>query len=234
MISQWIDLTELGSNPWVLPIYTAINQAVGRGATTPLSSKNNALGLHLTTRLNILPRVLTRLSQGLRSIEAQAHQTFQNANRSAPNAPGVALTVSHDTKYLVIADVQSLLTELNTAHELIRKFALALHAHAGHPLAPNARILPSLPAAQRRPEDGVWLRKLDRDRNFVAHEGTLYLAIDISNPASWDFFLRKSNTRQFRRPADYCHLADLRIIVSGFDRWKARLQTHLVDLFNAL
>jgi hypothetical protein len=58
MITKWLHLTELGGDPWALPIWAAVNEAVKSGKVPALSDQVYRLGLHLSIRLNILPRVV--------------------------------------------------------------------------------------------------------------------------------------------------------------------------------
>jgi hypothetical protein len=64
MITRWLHITELGGDPWVLPIWNAANEAVKAGRVMPLPADVYRLGLHVSTRLNILPGVVQRVNAG--------------------------------------------------------------------------------------------------------------------------------------------------------------------------
>jgi hypothetical protein len=46
-IKQWLHLSELGSDPWVLPIYTAWNQAVAEHRVAERTNAINEAGLSI-------------------------------------------------------------------------------------------------------------------------------------------------------------------------------------------
>ena len=53
-ITRWLHIQELGSDPWVLRIYTAWNRAVAQGRVAPQPPAIIEAGLAITTRLNLL------------------------------------------------------------------------------------------------------------------------------------------------------------------------------------
>jgi len=65
----------------------------------------------------------------------------------------------------------------------------------------------------------------------VAHAGTPYLAVDISDNAAWDLLVMKENIRQFLDPNKYFSFSELRGIVNGFAGATVALQTHLIALY---
>ena len=61
MITKWLHLNEMGGDPWVLPIWGAVNEAIKAKKVPTISKDLSELGLHVSIRLNVLPRVVRRL-----------------------------------------------------------------------------------------------------------------------------------------------------------------------------
>jgi hypothetical protein len=118
-------------------------------------------------------------------------------------ALGVALRVDSDLKYRLIADIDAFLFEVNSCADLMRKLFQFLHAHAGAPIADDKLTSALKDTLSQRGVDASWFRLLDRNRNFVAHGGTPYLAIDISDDAKWDLLIMKENLLKFDEPESF-------------------------------
>jgi hypothetical protein len=53
------------TDPWVLPIWNAIHEAVRKGRTTHPGDSASQLSLHLSTRLAMLPVIFRRTDKGI-------------------------------------------------------------------------------------------------------------------------------------------------------------------------
>jgi len=141
---------------------------------------------------------------------------------------------SDDTrKYELLLDIDSLLFEVNAAADLIRSFFVLLHKHVGRPIAKKAvgKKLQEILAAAG--QDTRWFRQLDNHRNFFIHNGTPYIAVDLTRTDDdiYDLLIMKETLRDFRDTAKFLRLSDLGLIVRRFATMKPALQEHLIGLF---
>jgi len=232
MITKWLHITELGGDPWVLPIWNAANEAVKAGRLVPLPADVYRIGLHVSTRLNILPRVVKRVNAGMSHLisETKGHGPEYEFTEAQE---GYAYPVDNDLKYSLLADIDSLLFELNSACEFMTCLFSLLHSHVGQPI-PSKKLGKSIAdVLTQGNQDAEWFVALDKHRNFFMHEGAPYLAIDISNePKAFDLLIMKENVRVFTDPEKFIALSEINIIVQGFITAKQRLQEYLASLFN--
>ena len=230
MVTKWLHLNETGGDPWILPIWSAVHKAIEAKKAPPISKELSELGVHVSTRLNLLPRVVVRLNAETRDLH-QATESHKPEHIFSNAAQGVAFSVDDDLKYRLIADIDGFLFEVDSCAELMRRFVQLLHAHAGRPIADDKLTAVLRDALKRYGVDGVWFALLDKSRNFVAHEGTPYLAIDVSDDAKWELLIMKENIVTLDDPEKFFRLADLQAISAGFSSAKVALQKYLVELF---
>ncbi|WP_087750589.1 hypothetical protein [Paraburkholderia caledonica] len=231
-ITKWLHIQELGSDPWVLHIYSAWHQAAEQKRAAPRPEFITDMGLAITSRLNLLPRITRRLRE---DFDALAKDIITNATEDhyfTPEREGVALPVDDNRKYLVIADLHSLVTELDACIDAMKKFMHAVHEHLGKPLADKERIWLLDSWMRDKGIDPKWIVKLASCRNFVAHEGAFYLAIDASIDR-YELLLVKKNVKFLDDPKTYVRLGAVDQIVEGFVACRSELQRHLVELFDA-
>ena len=229
MVTRWLHLEERGGDQWVLPVWAAVHRSIAAGTTRGITPELSALGVHISSRLNVLPRVVNRVNGEVAAL-LEAVQRHGPEHVYTDQAEGVAFRVDDDLKYQLIADIDALLFEINSCAELMARFFDLLSAHAGRPIPANSLTQELTTALGARGVNGQWFRLLDRNRNFVAHSGTPYLAIDASGN-QWDLLVMKENVRRFNDPETYFHFAELRDIVNGFVQAKAGLQAHLISFF---
>ncbi len=75
---------------------------------------------------------------------------------------------------------------------------------------------------------------LDRQRNFVAHEGTTYLAIDVTNEVAPKLLVMKENPTHFADSRDFFRYAELVGVASGFNGARQALQEYLITLIRSV
>lgn len=94
---------------------------------------------------------------------------------------GYALPVDDDLKYRLIGDIDALLFEVNACWELMRKLFQLVRRHIGRPIAGGRDgVTDEFKAALGGGSD-TGFGWLDRQRNLVAHEGTPYISINVTN-----------------------------------------------------
>lgn len=229
-ITQWIHFEELGGDPWILPIYAAANAAVEKKKYAGLSPATHALGLHVSTRLNVVPRVIARLNLncGLVYDKVKEHEPVHIFDAGTD---GYGFRLDPGLKYLVIADINSFLFEVNACADLITEFAQALYNHVGRP-SEKEDVLKHIKGAYKQAMiDPKWFTLLDANRNFVAHNGTPYIAVDITTPERPALLIMKDNIVAFNDPDTFFTIADLQLISTGFTQTNALLQQLLIGLF---
>ena len=57
MAVKWLHLNEVEGDPWVLPIVGAAHKAIETGKARPISKELSELAVHVSTRLNVIPRL---------------------------------------------------------------------------------------------------------------------------------------------------------------------------------
>jgi hypothetical protein len=173
---------------------------------------------------------MNRLNKDLAGLYSAAkdhkpEDAFSDAN------DGFALRIDDDITYCVIADVDSFLFEIKACAELMQKLFGLLYAHAGRPIPTDEigeRLRATLTDAGVH---GDWFRKLAKARNFAAHEGTPYVAIDISQNEKWVALFMMKNLKRFDDPDTFFSISELQEIASGFSQATSALQRRLVELF---
>jgi len=214
----------------VLPIWTAVNKAIASKRVTRITSEMSELAVHISARLNVLPRVIVRLNSEEASLLAAVKESYGPKHAYTIRGEGTTIFVDNNLKYKLIADIDSLLSEVNSCTDLMCTFFGLLHNHAGRPISPDKLARTLRDALAKQGVSGGWFKLLDRHRNFVAHGGTPYLAVDISD-AAWELLVMKENIREFVDAEKYFRFSELREIVDGFARATAALQVYLVALY---
>jgi hypothetical protein len=224
-VTQWLHLEAVGGDPWILPIWNAANVAVKAGRVQPLGHEFDEIGPYISTRLDIIPRIIQRINQ-------EAFDIYKAAKQHGPEhiftetKQGYAFRVKRDLVYCLIADIDALLFEVNSCWELMRKLFRLVRAHVG---CPAEEVTEELRAVLGTGSDG-WFRWLDRQRNFVAHQGTPYLTIDLTND-HMELLVMKENVTTFVDPNKFFRLSELAEVATGFVGVKQALQAHLIALF---
>ena len=205
--------------------------AVESGKVTALSPEVYRLGLHVSIRLNILPRVVQRVNSSTsllyeKTKEHGPEYVFTEAKG------GYAYPLDNDLKYSLLADIDALLFEFNSACELMTHLFGLLRAHVGQPIPPKQLGKAISDVLSQNTQNASWFVLLDKHRNFFIHEGAPYIAVDLSNePATLDVLIMKENIKTFTDPDTFVSLSDINLIVQGFIAARRQLQDYLVSLF---
>ena len=215
----------------MLPIWGAVDEAVKSGKVPALSSEAYRLGLHVSIRLNILPRVVQRINSSTsllyeKTKEHGPEYVFTEAKE------GYAYPLDNDLKYSLLADIDALLFELNSTWELMKQLFGLLRAHVGQPIHPKQMGKAIGDVLSQGTQNARWFLLLDKHRNFFIHEGAPYIALDLSNePATVDVLIMKENIKAFTDPDTFVPLSEINFIVHGFIGARRQLQDYLVSLF---
>lgn len=232
MIEKWMHLNEMGGDQWVKPIWTAVINARNSGMQLNESIGLKPISLHISTRLNMLPRIIKRINTESQLLydSIKGHDpkyTFTSTK------PGYTYIVDDELKYNLLLDINSLLFEINACSELILKFLGLVYDLIGAPLRKDKIGKKLKQILKDENEDDNWFIMLDSHRNFFAHEGTPYIAVDITNEddGRYDVLVLKENIHEFSNQEKFFRLSDLNKIVHGFGSSKMILQKHTIHLF---
>jgi len=114
---------------------------------------------------------------------------------------------------------------------LMRKLFHLVRSHVGQPIVGGRdRVTDELKVALGG-ASGEWFGWLDRQWNFVAHEGTPYLSIDVTNDGAWELLVTKEHPSTFADPRSFFRYSELIEVAEGFNGAKHALQAHLITLF---
>ena len=232
--TRWVHLNMLGGDHWVLPIWNALNNAAKAGRVPPITEELGELGFHISTRLDFLPRIVKRLNYRV----VYLYEAISNRGREHEFCQGVdsvAFDFDSDLKFELLIDLDSLLFELNSVCELIGRLFESLHTHAGQPM-PKLTVGSSVKSIlQGAGKDTSWFVKLNDNRNFFMHQGTPYVAVDVSNArGNYDLLIMKEDLKEFNNPTNFVRLSEINDIVQGFQYSRAVLQDYLVNWITSL
>lgn len=173
-----------------------------------------------------------RLRQDWTTLAKEIDKHVTKQHQYTPGREGIALPVDDDMKYLMIADFHSILSEVDACIEGMKKFTRALHDHVNQPVTKQQCIEMIDSWMHARGIDPTWFSEMAGCRNFIAHDGSFYLALDTTE-SSWDLLLVKKNVKQFDDPSTYVRFSRVVEIVECFLDCRGAMQAHLVALFNA-
>ena len=229
-VARWLELVMLGGDPWILPVWGAANDAIQAGRVAALTDELRQLGLHISIRLDLLPCVARRLNQETADVLAAARE-HGHEHVFTQTAQGYAFPMDYDLKYRLIADIDALLFEVNACWDLMRKFFQLVRAHVGQSIVGGRdRVTDELKLALGGGSD-EWFAWLDRQRNFVAHEGTPYISINMTNEGAWELLVTKEHPTTFTDRKKFFRHSELVEVARGFNGAKHALQAHLIALF---
>jgi hypothetical protein len=162
--------------------------------------------------------------------EVDQHVTKENQCTS--DHEGIALHVGDHLKYLMIADLHSVISEVDACIDRIKAFMEALYVHVGQHITDNQRIEMINSWMKERGVDPMWFSRLASARNFIAHVGAFYLALDTTE-SSWDLLLVKGNIKRSDDPRTHVRFSSVMEIMDSFLGCREAMQEHLVALFEA-
>ena len=235
MPEKWIHINTKVGDPWILPIWKAVNDAEISGKCKPISKeKKSKLGLSISTRLDMLPRIVHRINEEVAEVynTVKAHN---NMNIFTAKMEGYVIDINENLKFKIFIDIDSLLFELNSVCELITKLFSMLYRHVGIKLDKKNVGIIIKELIEKSGKSSDWFIDLDTHRNFFMHEGAPYFAIDVTKDKDkFDLLIMKENIKNFDDQSKYIKLSEINSILAGFLYSKKLIQQHLVDLYKGL
>ena len=231
MVEMWVHLNELGGDPWVLPIWASVNDAIKKGKVKEIPEELSEQGVYISVRLNMLPRIASRIKNEVAELISALGSRTEEHEFTAEKE-GYAFSIDDNLKYQLLIDIDSLLFELNSLCELMTQFFEKLHLLAGVGMPKKNAGLSIKSVLDLAKQDSSWFVNLDKHRNFFMHNGAPYLAVDISPSINGvDVLVMKENLRAFDDHGKFIRLSEIEQIVRGFMASKPTMQAYLQCLF---
>jgi len=235
MPDKWIHINTKVGDPWILPIWSAVNEAESKGKSTPISKEvKSQIGLSISTRLDMLPRIVHRINEEVNEVY-KAVKTHKSEHEFSAQREGYAFDIDENLKFNLLIDIDSLLFELNSVCELMTNLFYELYNHAGKTIEKKKVGLIIKKIIEGYRKSSVWFTDLDSHRNFFMHEGAPYFAVDVSKGhGKYDLLIMKENIKIFNDHSKFIKLSEINSIVEGFLLSKPLIQEHLIELYKGL
>lgn len=228
MITKWLHVGEIGSDPWILPIMGAINKAVTNKKCNEIDNNLREMGAYVTTRLNIIPIIIERINLEWDNLYKKI-KNYTQINIFKKNKDAHAILVDKTLIYKILADIDSFLFETNSCCELMVKLLNMIYIHRGIKFQKKMGLILKKLFIDHG-QDPEWFKFLDKERNFFIHNGSPYLAVDISKDDP-DLIIMKELS--FDNNQKYIRLSELNNIVYGFSKAKCILQGHIISIYSS-
>jgi hypothetical protein len=235
MPEKWIHINTKVGDPWILPIWSAVNDAESTGKSKPISEGvKSQLGLSISTRLDMLPRIVHRINEEVAEVY-KAVEAHNSDHIFTTKKEGYAFDIDENLKFNLLIDLDSLLFELNSVCELMTNLFFELYTHAGTKLDKKKVGLIIKKVIEGSGKSSSWFIDLGTHRNFFMHEGAPYFAVDVSNDqGKFDLLIMKENIKNFDDQSKFIKLSEINSIVEGFLYSKQLIQQHLIDLYKGV
>ena len=232
MPKKWVHINYEVGDPWIGSIWTALNIAENSGKAFRISKEvKSQLGLSISTRLDMLPRIVRRINIAVNQVygTVEKHQT---KHVFTEKQEGYAFNIEEDLKFNLLIDIDSLLFELNSVCELMRSLMKFLYESIGINITKQEAGLKIKEIIEKAGETPDWFIALDNHRNFFMHHAAPYFAVDVSEgPGKYDLLIMRENIKYFNDPNKFVALSEIDTIVRGFTMAKSIIQNHLVELY---
>ena len=232
MPNKWIHINTNVGDPWILPIWTAVNDAESSRKASPIPKEVKAqLGLSISTRLDMLPRIVSRINHEVNKVY-KATKAHKIEHIFTKHKEGYVFDIEENLKFNLLIDIDSLLFELNSVCELMTSLFFVLYTHIGKPIKNEEVGLTIKGVIEGAGKSSDWFQELDNQRNFFMHEGAPYFAVDISGGSGkYDLLIMRENIKFFDDHSKFIKLSEINSVVEGFVLAKPIIQGHLIELY---
>ena len=232
MPNKWVHINTDVGDPWILRVWSAVNDAERSGKAFPIPKEvKSQLGLSISTRLDMLPRIVRRINDEVNKVY-KATKAHKKEHIFTEQKEGYAFDIEENLKFNLLTDIDSLLFELNSVCELMKSLFFVLYTHIGIAIKKEEVGLIIKKVIDGAGKTSDWFKELDNQRNFFMHEGAPYFAVDISaGPGKYDLLIMKENIKFFDDHSKFIKLSEINSIVEGFSITKPIIQKHLIELY---
>ena len=235
MPDKWIHINAKVGDPWILPIWSAVNDAERLGKSRMITKEvKSQLGLSISTRLDMLPRIIDRINKEVSAVY-KATEDHNSEHVFTAQREGYVFDIEKNLTFNLLIDINSLLFELNSVCELMTNLFFEIYTHAGKNIEKKkvGLIIRKLLEDNRIPSG--WFVELDNHRNFFMHKGAPYLAVDVSKGhGKYDLLIMKENINTFDDHSKFIKLSEVNSIVQSFLASKSLIQRHLIELYKGM
>ena len=229
MIKRWKHISEMGGDPWVLPIWNPIHKAIADNRIQSFPKKLSELALYISTKLNIMPYIIERINKQCNDIWDITNKR-DKGNDYWNGHEGRALELDDELKYHLIIDLDSLLFELKSCLELLRQFLLEIYKLTNKKIRHKEINNEFKNIILQDVINTTWYDDLEKHRRFFIHLGAPYIAIDLTHEEKYyDLIIMKENLKIFNDRKKFILLSDLNNIVHGFQKARSALQKHIIN-----
>jgi hypothetical protein len=232
MTNKWIHINTKVGDPWILRIWNVVNDAESSGKASLIATEvKSQLGLSISTRLDMLPRIVHRINEEVNEVY-KTTKAHKEEHISTQQREGYVFDIDEQLKINLLIDMDSLLFELNSVCELMTSLFFELYTHIGKNIKKEQVGLIIKRIIEDAGKSSNWFSKLDNQRNFFMHEGAPYFAVDISEgPSKYDLLIMRENIKIFNDHSKFIKLSEINSIVKGFETAKTIIQKHLIELY---
>jgi len=218
----------------VLPIWPSIHKAIPENRIQKSQKKLSELALYISTKLTMMPHIFERVSKECSEIwditkKRDKEVDYWNGHE------GRALVLDDELTYNLIIDLDSLMFELKSCLEIMRRFLIEIYKLTNKKINHKQINNEFKDIIQHNAMNATWYDDLEKHRTFFIHLGAPYIAIDLTNEGKYyDLIIMKENLKKFDNRRKFLLLSDLNKIVNGFLKARGALQKHIIDYINNL
>lgn len=225
-VTKWIHIDEPRGNFWVQRIYSSLHKNL---SCLPIEKELAETGIHLTTRLIMLRRIIERLHIKIDNLhkEILKEKSLEDYIYTLENE-GYAFRINEDLKYGIIIDIDSYLHCLAATLELMCEFFVCLYKQIGQPISKkqaHEKIKVIIDS-----NSSNWIKEFKDYRNYFTHNAAPYFAVDMSSEAKPQLIVMKENIADFSDNTKFVALRQLFIFSQNFTKSAASIQSWLIDM----
>jgi hypothetical protein len=235
MIEKWLHLNFTAGSTWGYALVAAIKRAVDEGRVSQPDREQRQMPLYIATRIDMLRRVTDRINQEYTDLCSEVKK-HTSSHVFTLTQTAHAFDVDEDLKFHLLVDIDSLMFEAYACCDITTKCVELVYNHIGKHILRKDRgkIIRNILV-----QSGMsiqWFVDLDNNRNFFSHNGTPYIAVDISKEEEdiYDLLIMKENLYEFTDEKKFIKLADLNRIIRGLIPAMSVIEKHLVSLYDSL
>ena len=231
MITKWLHIGHFGGNQWILEIWRAINDAVREGLCPEIDQELRELGIHISTRLNMLPVIIGRIDSGWKSLyKDKKVQNYTEDNIYEKDKEAYAIQIKGNLINPLLVDIDSFFFEINSCCDLMLRFFKGIYRHRKIVFKKKSSIVLK-ELLVNNGQSTIWFQLLDKNRNLFSHKRTPYIAIDISSDKA-DLIIMNKNLKSFDDPTTFIKLSEMKTIIKGFSEAIMILKKHIIGIYH--
>lgn len=213
------------NDPWMLPVLSAINDAIERNKLKGIKSTKELgnISLSISRRLDFIPIIVCRLKKNTKEF-------LNHVSKRDNNNDGYAFKADEWLVYKILIDIDSFLFEINSCCELMRKLVEKIMKYIGISNFEFASFVNKI--CKENKHDISWFSLLGKERNRFIHDNAPFFDIDISNEKEqeYDFLIQKENLYEYKDSDKFIRLSEFDTILNGFKNIRQLLQVKLIEL----